>query len=367
MCVNLTKYIGGLSNIFNLFFEQFLLVVVICKLITNKNVVIKYLKFLSFGYIANALIGIIQTLAGVDAAAPLHMIIGRRELGLALRMGMTRAEGTTGSAILFACECAMMMLLMMYLYEITAKLRYMFFFGIFSITLICTMSRSSLIAVTFVIGLIFLMRFRQIIKSYIQFIPLIIMIGVGIVLLFPDKVNSLLEPIKSILNLIGGDYSLAGNFGDNGNTAAVSRTFQWTAVEYMFLNGNLLLGYGYKAYLRGMIHFYYSGYHAWDVAQAVDVGLVVLIAERGLLGFILYIYFVCKIIIESYKNGFLDKKNTNFYCAMFYILILYIICNILSASVDNQLIWVLFGLYCGYDKIAKKQQNYSKRIIRLKL
>ena len=127
-------------------------------------------------------------------------------------------------------------------------------------------------------------RNAKFIKKYIKFFPFIILAIVGAYIIKPSMFDSIIEVIKSCLNVLGADFKLSDDFGLNANNASYSRTVQWTAVSYMVNEGKGLFGYGYLAYVRGCLRYFYRQFGFWTVATTLDVGFVRIATEAGLLG-----------------------------------------------------------------------------------
>lgn len=360
--LNLLKYVGGVADIFNLFFEQIIVVWIIYRNVVSNERLKKYLNYLLMGFSANCVIGTMQTILGFDVSTALNLVEARRESGLALRMGLNRASGTTGSAIIFASECAFMFLVSLYLYENSGKKIYIFACALNIGTMLCTLSRSSMLSLFIVISLMALLGFKKFVHQYLRYV-LCGGILLGVACCFsPKLLSTFIEPAKSILNIFGANFVLSESFGHNANNPANSRLFQWSALEYMALNGNLLLGYGYKAYTRGLIHFqyvYYGGQHVWDVAQALDVGFVRIAAERGIIGLSAHLCLLCKIIIICIRKRKYDynRKKLSYYHFMVSVVVLYILNNVLTAYADTNLIWIFFGIFFAYDNLVMKKER----------
>ena len=352
LVIDLYQSMSGIGGVINILLEQVILLLIIVKAINTEKDFYRYIDYLIYGFAVSAFVGILQTIAQIDLSTPLHIVTDRQEMGLNLRMGFMRACGLSTSAIAFACENAIMILLTMFLYEKKRNVKYIFFMGLFCITMLCTMSRSSWVAIGIILLIMLIVRFRTIVIEYFKFLPFVFFVGLVAVLLYPKIISAIIEPIKTILNFLGAEYKVVSTFGDNSSNMAQSRLFQWSALQYMIDNGKILFGYGYNAYVRGAIHFYFSGYNSWDVAQAVDVGFVTLICERGIIGFIIYLVLLIKIFFTCWAR---KGKAMSFYRIMCYIIVLYILENIFSSCIDNNIFIILLGLFCSIYKINNKK------------
>lgn len=355
MLLNIYQGKGQIVGIINIIADQVLLLVLIVGAIDTVQKFYKYIDYMIYGFTLSAVVGIIQTALKTDLSKPIHLITSRQEMGLEYRMGLMRACGLSTSAIRFACECTLMIFITLFLYEKKRGNKYLVFMVIFIITLLCTMSRSSWIALFIVLIARVVLRYRTFAKYYMRFLPFIAAVGVVTVIFFPGVVQIVIEPLKTIINSLGANAKVASDFGTNSDAMVQSRTFQWSALQYMRIHGDLLLGYGYNAYPRGMIHFYYPGYKAWDTARAIDVGFVSLICERGLLGGFIYMILLVSLFMICYK-----RKNFLFYDFMCFILVMYFLQNVMSSCLDNRVFMLLIGLMCSLIYLEKSKVIYEK-------
>ncbi len=355
--INLVDYTGEINKIFNIILHQILVVLILKALIKTKEEFIKCLDYMLLGFVVSCFAGVLQTLFSVDASEPLMLVFRGEQIGLNERMGMERARGFSISPIMFACECGFHTLLALYLYEHKEKKKYIFFILIYIAGIILSMSRSSMLGLGLVLLLFLITRYRVVLKKYIKYIGIALAGAIIILIIMPDLANKLLNPIKSALNVLGMDFSIASDFGDNVSNPVGSRSFQWSLLLYMIEQGTWLIGYGYNAYARGLLYFHYEyvGYSGWDKAQALDVGFVTVLGEGGVIGLLNYWAFLVGILVTSFVNRKKGKESKfNFYKLSVYLIIYYIIMNIATYCIDIKSFWLFIGLWIVYDEAIRK-------------
>ncbi len=348
--VNLHYGYGEFNRIFILVLEEFLIVILIKDLIANKEEFYRCIDFMIAGSIVLVIIGVLQTVFHYDIASVLNIVESSAESILTDRMGMLRAYATS-NAISYGCYCAFMIPIILYMYERTKKERYLFALFANLLALICTMSRSSLLALAIVLLLMLLIRKKELIKPFIKYIPLALIAVIVVAYKMPSLVNSVVEVSKSILNVLGADFQLSEQFGLNADNASYSRMVQWSSLEYMIGDGTWLFGYGYNAYVRGMLHYFYKQFGHWTVATTLDVGFVRILGETGVVGLGIYFIFLVSIFSFVIRN-IKSNKTLDFYTMSFYLLILYVILNIVSAFISVEAFWLYIGLFFAYRKLG---------------
>lgn len=176
--------------------------------------------------------------------------------------------------------------------------------------------------------------------------------------------SATVETGKSCINTVLSDKSgtmleVSDEFGANKADAAYSREFQWTALEYMAKEGTLALGNGYRALLRGKVHFIHRGWGEQPVSvNFVDVGAIALIAEYGLVGLAAQLGLLGYMLVQSLRRRS-RTREFDFYKMMVFFVIMYLMLNVLTAYINPALVWLIFGLFYAYEGINKKVSNVS--------
>lgn len=380
--VNLRYGGGEINRIFLLVFERVLLVIMLADLIKSREEFERCMDCLIMGCTVLAIISIAQTVFEYDIASVLHLKETLASVTITDRMGMTRAYGTF-NAISYGCYCAFMTLPILYRLERTGRQRYSAAFALNFIALFCTMTRSAWLCIGG-IGLLMILIYRG--KLIRRMVPSVLMIAVlftALCFVQPRLTDAFVETCKSTVNTLldvlpenpppsatdpaetepgaaepteepgGLGFELSEDFGLNGEDPTYSRMAQWTAVRYMAEEGELLFGYGYNAFFRGKLHYFYDRWGArWDVATTLDVGLVALITECGLVGSLSFLALLGYIFVYAFRRRG-AKDPLSFYAMTAYMIPLYLLLNFLAAFLNPGVVWMYFGLFYAYRKLDK--------------
>ncbi|MBE5943310.1 MAG: oligosaccharide repeat unit polymerase [Lachnospiraceae bacterium] len=354
--IHLDNGIGEINSLFIILFEQLLLTLLLVNLIDNKREFELCIDFMIYGCLAVAVMAVMQTVLSFDVTTSLDIVATRVNQEITDRMGMIRAGGTT-NPISYGCYCAFMALVILYKFENTKKIKYMIFLLIDMLAFVCTMSRSSLLCFAIVIFAQLIIRNIKFIRPYLIYVPFVV---VGIIVIFmasPGLRDSVSEMFKSVLNSLGiGRYELSSEFGLNADNAAYSRMVQWSAIEHMEMDGELLFGYGYNAISRGEVYYYFKQFGTWTRTSSVDVGFVRAATDYGLCGLILNIGLVLGVIFNSFIRKSREQKY-DFYNLAIYAMMLYIVLNIASAFYATTVFWLFMSLFFVYRKVRCSEET----------
>lgn len=400
--VNLRYGFGELNRIFLFIFERVLVVIMIADMIRDREEFNRCIDFAIMGCTALAVIGIIQTVFNYDISSVLHLTKTITSIQLNKRMGLVRAFGTY-NAISFGCYCSFMALLILYRLYNTKSIWHSLAFAFNFVALICTFTRSAwlcLAGIVFLILLVYRMELlRRLWSGLVMILALLVLLccfqpklfsafvetgksSINTVLgVLPEEVVSLFvpdqnnmhpshnnsepsstedstipdetEPVSPDANRPG--FTLDKDFGMNANDPTYSRTAQWTAVQYMAQEGDLLFGYGYNALPRGMIHFFFDRWAAkWQPTTFLDVGFVALIAEGGLVGALSYLGLLGYLFVYAFrkKSPFKERKM-DFYWLAFFMIPLYLLLNYLASFLFAHIVWIFIGLFFTHKKLCE--------------
>lgn len=404
--VNLRYGPDDLKRIFLLIFERVFLVIMIIDTIESREEFHKCIDFAIMGCSALAVIGIVQTVFNYDISSVLHLTKTFSSIQLSIRMGLVRAFGTY-NAISYGCYCSVMAMLILYRLYRTKSIWHSIAFALNFLALICTFTRSAWLCLA---GIAFLALIFYRLTLIRRMLPSIAICLVSLVLLcciqpklyrafvetgkssintvleaIPDEVIALFTPkttdaaqnsaAASQPSSLEGDQSqedpstattptestvnrpsfeLDKNFGLNANDPTYSRNAQWTAVQYMHEQGELLFGYGYNALIHGRIKFYFDRWATrWQTTTFLDVGFVGLFAECGLIGAIAHFALLGYILVYAFlKRSRKDKFD--FYHLMLLMIPLYLLLNYLASFLNASIIWILIALFYTYKNLDKQ-------------
>lgn len=353
--VNLLTNKSEINKIINVLLGQFFIIVVLRDVIETEEEIEKCIDFILLASVILAVIGILQSVAKIDVTTALELVEARSKTELTERMGMVRASATY-NAITYGCYCSFMCILGIYKYANTKKLRYIVTFVINIIALCLTLSRSSIVPLAIVLLYIFIKHFKEYKKMIIVMVPFLCIGIASMFILTPSIVDTFKETIKSVMVTLGFDVEMSSNFGLNAN-ASTSRLVQFSAIKHMFMEGGLLIGLGYQAFISGKIYYWYPQFGHWTKATTLDVGVVGIVAESGIVGLLNWILFFGSIYLSTRKSGKFD-----FSMLMRYFIILYFVLNLLTSCANAEFFWIIICLYFAYDKICNYNVNQSKEI-----
>lgn len=385
--VNLRYGTDDIKRIFLLIFERVFLVIMLMDMIHDKDEFHRCIDFAIMGCSALAVIGIIQTVFKYDISSVLHLTETISSIKLSARMGLVRAFGTY-NAISYGGYCAFMAFLILYRLYATKSIWHGAAFALNFVALVCTFTRSAWLCFA-VIALIAVVFFRlKLIRRLLPSIAMTLALLVVLCCFQPKLFNAFVETGKSSINTVLGilpdrvaslflpektdtpdttdpsdpsepsaprpGFDLDEDFGANASDPTYSRNAQWTALQYMAKEGTLLFGYGYNALPRGKIHFFFDRWAAqWQPTTFLDVGLVALVAESGLIGAVSYLALLAYMAIHSLLQ-LRRKKGFNFYALTLFMIPLYLLLNILAAFLFQSIVWIFFGLFYTYKELDKK-------------
>lgn len=397
--INLRFGADEFNRMFRFVFERVVFAIVVMDLITSKEEFEKCIDFMIMGSVILAVIGISQTVYNYDIASVLHLSETLSSIMLTDRMGLIRAYGTY-NAISYGCYCAFMMLLIYYKMENSSNKFYTLAMALNFVAMICTLSRSAWLCILGTAFLIFLTRPARVIRKVWVSLVLVIVITVGLAFAQPKLSDALLETSKSTINTVlrvlpedwlqpekpteptittptqtepaptqtepaptqtdptenkEPGFELSDEFGYNGDRAAQSRLFQWSVVRYMMMDGNLLFGYGYNALPEGKIHYDVSpnadlGW--WSQMNTVDVGLVGVIVESGIVGLLATLCLFAYIFIQSlrkWKRGLVF----DFYKMAVFMVPLLLLLNFMASFMHDHVVWMFIALYYAYEHLEE--------------
>ena len=353
---NLRINFGEFNNIFIIIFEQFLLVMTVKSIISEEEEVYRCLEFLIYGSGVLAVISILQTVLKIDLTTVLAISEDRVAEVITDRMNAVRAFGVT-NAIKNGCYCAFMFMITMFMYEKKKQIRYIFFLVMNIIALVCTMTRSAILALGITVVIMIVIRNRAFLKIYFKYLIAAVVLVIGVLIVKPSIFEGITEVIKSILNVLGFDYELSSDFGFNADNASYSRMVQWSAVYYMIKEGFAVCGYGYNAFIRGCLYYYFKQFGSWTRAGALDTGFVGIAVEGGLLGLINNIMLWVSISFYSFRYRDKKSRESDIYKLTIYMTIMYFIINMASAFSNTDLIWLYMAIFFAYREIKVREKT----------
>lgn len=394
--VNLRWGSQEIKKIFLLIFERVFLVIMLTDMIADREEFECCIDFAIMGCAALAVIGIVQTVFDYDISSALHLTKTFTSIHLTKRMGLVRAFGTY-NAISYGCYCAFMCLLILYRLYNTKSLWHGAAFALNFVALICTFTRSAWLCLAGIAFLALLVYRKKLLKRLLPAMAMTLALLTLLCCFQPTLFKAFVETGKSSINTVLGvipdpiielftpdnnsgqpdsedpdspestdptepdddrpGFDLDEDFGMNASDPTYSRTAQWTAIEYMAKEGELLFGYGYNALPRGKIHFFFDKWAAkWQPTTFLDVGFVALMAESGIVGAVAYIGLLLYMLVAAFmKRSPLKAQKLDFHYLVIFMIPLYFLLNYLASFLHAQIVWIFIGLFFVHKKLEEKE------------
>lgn len=374
--VNLRYGAGDIKRIFLLFFERVFLVVMLMDTIRDKEEFHRCIDFAIMGCSALAVIGIVQTVFDYDISSVLHITETIASIQLSGRMGLVRAYGTY-NAISYGCYCAFMSGLILYRLFHTKNIWHSGAFALNFVALICTFTRSAWLCLAGIFFLVLLVYRMKLIRRLIPAVGIALALSVvlccfqprlykafvqtgissvnTVLGVLPDSVTALLKPAAPPTDTDTPEetepadnepfFELDEDFGMNATDPTYSRMAQWTAVEYMLMDGQALFGYGYNALPEGRIHFFFDRWEAkWVPTTFLDVGLVALLMEGGFVGAISFMGLLGYMLVMALRKRNRDGQM-DFCWLTIFMIPLFLLLNFLASFMFASVVWLYIALF----------------------
>ena len=352
--INLQYGTGEINRIFQLVAEEFLVIILLKRMIPSKEDFYDCIDALIYGSIIMGVIGILQTTANIDVASVLNITADRVGGSIEDRMNMTRAYGTM-NAISYGCYCTFMLPIILFRYEMTKKIKYIVSAVIVLGALLCSLTRSAMLVLGVVLLCMLVIRNKKFIKPYLKFLPLVLIGIVLVFIIYPKIWNIITEIAKSYLSSLGVKVDLSDEFGSNGTNAYYSRNVQWSAIYRMIQEHKGAFGYGYNAFSRGELYYKFRQFTDWTKATALDVGFVGIAADSGLVGLASYIALLGSIFVQAVRR--VKRATYDFNFLTVFMVILCVVMNVGTSFANASLVWIYFALFYVYNSLEEKEKK----------
>lgn len=273
------------------------------------------------------------------------------------RMGIYRSHGYCSVSINNGMILFMVWMLASYrLYNVT-KVKYLIPFILIGISLFLNLSRMVII-VAVAAQLLILIQLKK--SKLFSYICCTILVLIGIMLLFPEKVESIFSDIYNtfiplIEEFFGNTERNNGMFsGGSGHRFAL-----WNWV-YNSTKDSLLLGQGYGSVFNYI--YYVNGFYV--IKESIEVHWLYLLYHAGVLGlsgFICYQFYCIKEMLSTRvisKNSLEKPTFVNVFIIMSlgYFAILFTC----AGFEDLELYYILFPLFLAYKKLSINGDEVEK-------
>ncbi|MCD8054880.1 MAG: O-antigen ligase family protein [Lachnospiraceae bacterium] len=345
--INIRYSMSSLKAIFTVVFEEWAVVWGVTRIVTTKKRFMSAVRTLVGASGIVAVLSIISTLIGHNLFYFLNTVQRTMLQSSYIRMGLIRAEAGFGHPVYYGMYCVLMMILAFFLYEKEPGNR--------RITLICIVlnllalvlanSRGSMVTCAIILILIFLTSYQKMMKNYC------IWIGAGcIALLFICIVSGsirsyVVDLFASLINVFNKNVTVS-DYGGNASGMS-SRLGQLTSIIYVLRNSPVF-GLGAKCHENGLLQWFWNG--QWRELTTLDMGIVAIVVQYGLLGLIMYINLFAQWIRIPLRR----RKEDITYRFLLLLVVAYLL-GLLTISNLHDTMWVISALTCSYINIDKEK------------
>ena len=344
-----TTYSDAIKTIFEIIFEQLLLLIAIYMIDPSKEEIITLTKTVVWTAFAFFILGISESLFSIRPFDQLYTISRSMLNQHFIRLGLLRSTTTLGLPGFYGNMCLLMFPLITYLLFLTKQKRYMLVLLFDFLAMLHSGSRADLIFY-FVMVIMYLIIVVRRYDNKADFLKrtLILIIGLVAIIGTLSIINPVYEyfytgTVKSALNEIGFDFDLEsgapegiGGFGENDDYGSGSRLAQFSGIAYT-MTQNPMFGLGSKPLKREAVYYY--SFDNWHVASAFDVGLVEVICSEGLLGLIAHIMLFAALLLIYFKRN--NKTGLSFYQYGFLSVCTYLLCMLCTANMYHFLFLII--------------------------
>ncbi len=307
----ITTYLQAVKTIALLIFEQLLLLVAIYLLSPTREEIIKVVKSIVWTSFVFFILGILESLT-LNRPFDALYTVSREMMNIHyVRLGLLRSTTTFGMPGYYGNMCILITPIILFLYSLTKQKRYLFicFFDILAI--IHSGCRSDLLffAAIVLIYLFMLRKDKESFKKVLKNSLLILCFLLLWVILLSISNNRFYAyytgNIKSVLNTVGFNFDLNSGtpgesvgYGDNVDGTG-SRLTQLTAINYV-AKTNPVFGMGSGAQTRKEIPYYW--HNQPEILKTYDSGIIEIVCDEGLLGFLAVISLIIFMFLASKKT-----------------------------------------------------------------
>lgn len=289
-------YGAATKTIFLIIFEQLFFLIAFYMLAPTKAEIDKLLLVLVRVATVFFVIGIFESVTFIRPFDSLYTVTREVMNQHYVRLGLLRATTTFGMPGLYANMCVLMLPIIIYVYNIYHRKRYLVSVWLCILALIHTGSRADY----FYLPIIFGVYVLSLIKDKNRLIPFLKHTAIIAITLFlfigsnctgnPYFRYFYVGTGKSILNEVGFDFDLnegapdgVDGYGTNAKSGTESRTVQLSGITYT-LKVNPLFGLSHAALDKKILKYYDN--NGWHSSNVIDLGLVEAITYEGILGLI---------------------------------------------------------------------------------
>lgn len=327
--------------------ENYFLIWMLTLILDEREKLILALKIV---VISSGIIGIISAIGCVLGINPFHYLNTVQRYCLMtqeIRLGMLRAAAGFGHPVYYGAFCVVVLPLVMYFLEHSEKRaeKYMYSlcFSMNVVGMVLSNARGAMVAFAFLLLVcvttsILKKTFKKFFKTYAPVALQAILILAFVSALSPVGLNFLIEYLVSIVKIVfpGSSLQATVEYGNNPN-GTLSRVKQLSGILYTLRN-KPLFGFGSNAHTKGLLVYEFQP-GKWYPSFTVDVGIVAVIGQYGIVGLIGYLGKWGSL----FKTTLVKKKSSNPLMNCFGLsLLTYLVC-LLSISSLEKMQWILIA------------------------
>lgn len=317
-----TTYSDAIKTIFEIIFEQLLLLIALYLLAPTKEEIITTIKAVVWSATTLFAIGIFESFTFIRPFDALYTVSRYMLNSYYVRLGLLRSVTTMGLANFYGNMCLLVTPLIFYLHKTTRQKRYLVVLFLDVLAIIHSGCRSDMIFFIIISTIYLIMIFKEkdafssALKSGAIVLCTIAM-WIAIMCSISERYNYYYVGTgKSLLNTVGFDFDLdegapegVDGYGTNESAATYSRIFQLSGIKYA-LSINPLFGLGSGAQSRGDIQYVFKDkiYHT----NTIDMGIVEILVTEGLIGILGFVSLSALFsynVLKTHKKSRLPEYN----------------------------------------------------------
>lgn len=339
----------SLKAIFSLLLENLMLICIIIALLNSQQNINRFINVMVCTSAIVVFFALIEFFTGYNVFYLLTTTNRTVYQASYIRLGMTRAEASFGHSVYFGVYCSCMLPFVLFLFEKSSKCKYLLIALLNVVGVLISGSRGQMVACFATCFLIYLKKKGTMRKKYTMAIVTLVTVGVIMMAFVPAAFSYVWENIKSILNILGFNFTISSDYGIN-LSGLDSRTVQLSGIRWLIENGSFLFGLGSLAPSRGLVSYYWASY-GWQTVKSIDVGYVGWFLEYGLVGAIIFFVFFAFFLAHSFKKSNEMDKNC-LYNPIKWFFVCYIF-NLLSSTGLDKMLWIVIGILMSYEHVNR--------------
>lgn len=357
----LTKTSEGIKQILVIVAEEYALVWILTMTLTSREKITDALKIL---VLMSGVLGVCACITVICDYNIFHALdtAHREELVVRdfYRYGMLRPTCGFHHAVYYGAFCAVMLPLEMYFVEQEQARGARFLYGTCTaltlVGLLLSNSRGSQLAFIATAGVIFFIRLAQkrVVELFKTYIPIILaaVLIVAVVFVFcpAGQYRVDMDISTGTTDPTEPEEIVDISFGENPNGLR-SRWIQLSGITRA-LKINPLVGLGPNAHMRGLVQYMYSE-GKWVTLQTVDVNVVAIVCQYGLLGLLGFLSLYGSLGITFLRKKY--RKDPLMH-QLFLAFVCYMLC-LLSISFLDKWFWVFVGIALALVNVICKESK----------